>query len=61
MLGVVVDFCNELNFGWQCIAIKLRHLIAIEKNSHTTLFANSFTEALEFKDVIPAIGMKITG
>ena len=61
MLGVVIDFCNELDLGWQGIAIKLRYLIAIEENRYAPLFADFFTKAFKFKYVIPAIGMKVTG
>ena len=61
MLGVVIDFGNQLNFGWQCIAIKLCYLIAVEEYRYAPLFADFFTEAFKFKYVIPAIGMKVTG
>ena len=61
MLSIVIDFCNELNLGWQGIAIELYYLIAIEEHRYAPLFADFFTEAFKFKYVIPTIGMKVTG
>ena len=61
VFGVVINLSNQLNLGWQCITIKLHHLIALKKYRDSTLFTHFFTSALEFKNVVPAIGMEVAG